>query len=204
MKNFLYLALVALLTTLGSCAPRVNVEQRANVDFSRYRTYAWADTKVKTTGDANPIYKDPIAQDRIRAAIDGELAQRGLRKVTSGRPDFYVTTHFYIEDAERTVANPPTGGFAPGFAYPYSLAYGGGFIPVNYGYFYSPSYYQTYRTEQYKQGTLIIDFIDARTNNLVWRGSMADPVDEPGRIGREFSTNAKNILDKFPVEEKKG
>jgi len=180
------------------------VEQRANVDFSRYRTYAWADTKVKTTtGDANPVYQDPIAQDRIRAAIDGELAQRGLRKVATGRPDFYVTTHFYIDEAERTVANPPSGGFAPGYAYPYSLAYGGGFIPVNYGYFYSPSYYQTYRTEQYKQGTLIIDFIDSRTNNLVWRGSMADPVDEPGRIGREFSANAKNILDKFPVAEKK-
>lgn len=200
MKNYLLLLLLAVAASLNACAPAVNVEKRANVDFSRYRTYAWADTKVKVSGDANPVYKDPIAQDRIRMSIDQELAQRGLRKVT-GRPDFYVTTHFYIDDAERTVSNPPVGG--AGYGYPYAVSYGGGFIPVNYGYYYTPAYYQTYRTEQYKQGTLIIDFIDSRTNNLVWRGSLADPVDEPGRIGSEFSKNAKEILDKFPISEKK-
>ncbi|MEJ7662722.1 MAG: DUF4136 domain-containing protein [Hymenobacter sp.] len=58
------------------------------------------------------------------------------------------------------------------------------------------------RTEQYTEGTLIIDFLDRRTNNLVWRGSMADPVDDPARLGREFSASAKDILDKFPVAEK--
>lgn len=204
MKNLLLATALALLTGLSACAPAVNVEKRANVDFSRFHTYAWADTKVKTTGDvANPLYQDPIAQDRVRMAINQELAQRGLRQVPSGRPDFYVTTHFFVEDAERTVSNPPAGGYGAGYAYPYSVAYGGGFIPVNYGYFYSPSYYQTYRTEQYKQGTLIIDFIDSRTNNLVWRGSLADPVDDPGRLGSEFSKSAKEILDKFPVAEKK-
>ena len=204
MKNLFFLAFVALFASLSSCTPRVNVEQRANVDFSQYHTYAWAETRMKTTGTNNPVYKDPIAQDRIHQAIDTELMQRGLRLVTSGRPDFYVSTHFYIDEAERTVANPPVGGFGAGYGYPYSFYYGGGYIPVNYGYFYNPSYYQTYRTQQYKQGTLIIDFVDARTNNLVWRGSLADPVDEPGRIGREFSENAKDILAKFPVAEKKG
>jgi hypothetical protein len=37
----------------------------------------------------------------------------------------------------------------------------------------------------------------------VWRGSVADPVDDAGRLGSEFSKNAKEILDKFPVAEKK-
>ena len=200
MKNLLFLAVLALLAGLSACAPRVNVEQRANVDFSRYRTYAWADTKVKTTGSANPLYHDPIAQDRIRMAIDNELAQRGLRKVANSRPDFYVTTHFYIDEAERTVASSAVGA---GYAYPYSVAYGGGFIPVNYGYFYRPAYYQTYHTEQYKQGTLILDFIDSRTNNLVWRGSLADPLDDPGQLGQQFAGAARDILDKFPVAEQK-
>ena len=48
----------------------------------------------------------------------------------------------------------------------------------------------------------MLDFIDARTNNLVWRGSMADPVDDPGRLGSEFSKAAKEMLDKFPVAER--
>jgi len=83
------------------------------------------------------------------------------------------------------------------------VGYRGRFLPINYGYWYSPAYYQTPRTEQYREGTLVLDFIDARTNNLVWRGSMADPVGDPARLGSEFSKSAKEILDKFPIAEKK-
>ena len=198
MKNILLAAGFALLTGLSACAPQVNVEQRANVNFSRYRTYDFAETEVKTSGDRNPLLRSPITQDRIKQAISGELGKRGLQQVERN-PDFLVTTHTFVEQAERTVYDTQP---AAGFAYPYAVSYRGGFLPVNYGYWYGPSYYSTPRTEQYREGTLVIDFIDRRTNNLVWRGSMADPVDDPARLGSEFSRSAKDILDKFPVEKK--
>lgn len=199
MKNILLAAGFALLTGLSACAPQVNVEQRANVNFSRYRTYDFAETEVKTSGDRNPLLRSPITQDRIKQAIAGELGKRGLQQVERN-PDFLVTTHTFVEQAERTVYDTQP---AAGFAYPYAVSYRGGFLPVNYGYWYGPSYYSTPRTEQYREGTLVIDFIDRRTNNLVWRGSVADPIDDAGRLGSEFSKNAKEILDKFPVAEKK-
>lgn len=199
MKNILLAVGLGLLTSLSACTPKVNVEQRANVNFSRYRTYDFADTEVKTSGDRNPLLRSPITQDRIKQAIAGELGKRGLRQVENN-PDFLVTTHTFVEQAERTVYDTQP---AAGFAYPYSVGYRGRFLPVNYGYWYGPSYYSQPRTEQYREGTLVIDFIDARTNNLVWRGSVADPIDDAGRLGSEFSKNAKDILDKFPVAEKK-
>jgi hypothetical protein len=199
MKNILLAVGLALLTSLSACAPKVNVEQRANVNFSRYRTFDFADTEVKTDGDQNPLLRSSITQDRIKQAIASELSKRGLRQVESN-PDFLVTTHTFVEKAERTVYDTQP---AAGYAYPYSVGYRGRFLPINYGYWYSPAYYSTPRTEQYREGTLVIDFIDARTNNLVWRGSVADPVDDAGRLGSEFSKNAKDILDKFPVAEKK-
>ncbi|MFD1873830.1 DUF4136 domain-containing protein [Hymenobacter bucti] len=199
MKNILLGASMALLTSLSACAPKVNVEQRANVNFNRYRTYDFADTEVKTSGNANPLLRSPIAQDRIKQAIAGELNKRGLRQVENNA-DFLVTTHTFVEEAERTVYDTQP---AAGYAYPYSVGYRGRFLPINYGYWYGPSYYSRPRTEQYREGTLVIDFIDARTNNLVWRGSVADPIDDAGRLGSEFSKNAKEILDKFPVAEKK-
>jgi hypothetical protein len=199
MKNILLVGSLALLTSFSACAPKVNVEQRANVNFSRYRTYDFADTEVKTSGDRNPLLRSPITQDRIKQAISGELGKRGLRQVENN-PDFLVTTHTFVEQAERTVYDTQP---AAGFAYPYSVGYRGRFLPVNYGYWYGPSYYSRPRTEQYREGTLVIDFIDARSNNLVWRGSVADPIDDAGRLGSEFSKNAKEILDKFPVAEKK-
>jgi hypothetical protein len=199
MKNILLAGAMALMTGMSGCAPKVNVEQRANVNFSRYRTYDFADTEVKTSGDRNPLLRSPITQDRIKQAIAGELGKRGLRQVENN-PDFLVTTHTFVEQAERTVYDTQP---AAGFAYPYSVGYRGRFLPVNYGSWYGPSYYSRPRTEQYREGTLVIDFIDARTNNLVWRGSVADPIDDAGRLGSEFSKNAKEILDKFPVAEKK-
>ena len=199
MKYILLAASLALVTGLPACSPKVNVEQRANVNFSRYHTFDFADTEVKTSGDRNPLLRSPIAQDRIKQAIASELNKRGLQQAERN-PDFLITTHTFVEQAERTVYDTQP---AAGFAYPYAVSYRGGFLPVNYGYWYGPSYYSTPRTEQYHEGTLVIDFIDRRTNNLVWRGSVADPIDDAGRLGSEFSKNAKDILDKFPVAEKK-
>ncbi|RYY20700.1 MAG: DUF4136 domain-containing protein [Cytophagaceae bacterium] len=199
MKTLLLAASLALLGSLSACAPKVNVEQRADVNFSRYRTFDFADTEVKTNGNRNPLLRSSIAQDRIKQAIASELSKRGLRQVDRN-PDFIVTTHTYVEQAERTVYDTYGG---PGYAYPYAVGYRGGYLPINYGSWYTPSYYSAPRTVQYNEGTLIIDFIDRRTNNLVWRGSLADPVDDPARLGSEFSKNAKEILDKFPVEKQK-
>jgi hypothetical protein len=200
MKYVVFAAAMAFSGGLAtSCAPAVNVEQRANVNFAKYRTFDFAQTDVKTNGDANPLLRSSIAQDRIKQSIASELAKRGLRQVETN-PDFLITTHTYVDQAERTVYNTQP---AAGYAYPYAVSYRGGFLPINYGYWYSPTYYQAAHTEQYQEGTLIIDFIDRRTNNLVWRGSMADDVNDPGRLGSEFSKSAKDILDKFPVAEKK-
>ena len=200
MKKILLGLALAFTGGLSACTSAVNVEQRDNVNFGQYRTFDFAETKVKTNGDQNPLLRSPIAQDRIKQAIAGELEKRGLRQA-EGKPDLLITTHTYVDQAERTVYSTYGGA---GYAYPYSVGYGGAFLPINYGYWYTPSYYQSVpQTQQYTEGTLIIDFIDRRTNNLVWRGSMADPVDDPGRLGREFSASAKDILDKFPVAEKK-
>lgn len=199
MKKLLLGLALALGGGLSACTSAVNVEQRADVNFAKYRTFDFANTEVKTSGDQNPLLNSPIAQDRIKQAIASELAKRGLREVEAN-PDIIVTTHTFVERAERTVYDTYPGA---NYAYPYAVGYRGRFLPINYGYWYTPSYYSQPRTEQYREGTLIIDFIDARTNNLVWRGSMADPVDDPARLGTEFSKSAKDILDKFPVAEKK-
>ncbi|MCI1189976.1 DUF4136 domain-containing protein [Hymenobacter sp. DH14] len=189
--SFAWVAL--LLLWLSACSPAVTVEQQAGTNFANYRTYAWADTEVKTQGDQNPLLRSSIAQTNIQQAIEGELSKRGLRRVDDN-PDFYLTTHLYVEQAERTVSDPPPAGFA----YPYAVRYRGALLPVNYGYWYSPAYYRTSHVERYREGTLVLDFIDARTNNLVWRGSMADPVDDPARLGPQFAEAAKDILEKFP------
>ncbi|UOG74463.1 DUF4136 domain-containing protein [Hymenobacter tibetensis] len=197
MKTTLHAALLLLIGLLGSCSSGVTVQQKPGVDFSKYRTYDFAKTEVKSADSQNPIYKSSLNDEIIQNAITSELAKRGIQQVQGRtRPDFYVTYHLYIEEAERTIPNPPT----PGYIYPYSMLYRGRYLPINYGYFYSSPYNSTsYRTETYQEGTMILDFIDTRTHNMVWRGSMADPVSNPAKIGPEFAKAAKEILEKFPA-----
>jgi len=201
MTPYLNAACGLLLLLLGSCSPAVTVQQKPGVDFTRYRTYDWAKTEVKSANSQNPLYKSSLNDQIIQGAISSELAKRGIRPVQgAARPDFYLTYHLYIEEAERQVSNPP----AAGYAYPYAMTYRGAVLPINYGYFYSSPFYATgTHTETYQEGTMILDFVDARSNNLVWRGSVADPVNNPAKLGTEFAKSAKDILDKFPVEEKK-
>jgi Domain of unknown function (DUF4136) len=192
-------SLFLLVLLLAGCSTPVAVQQKPGVDFSQYRTYGWAKTEVKSADSRNPIYQSSLNDQQIQDAINAEMAKRGIRPVQgSARPDFYLTYHLYIEEAERTVANPP----AAGYAFPYAFSYRGRFLPINYGYWYTTPYYNTgYRTETYQEGTMILDMVDARSNNLVWRGSVADAVNNPARLGSEFANAAKDILDKFPVEK---
>ncbi|RSK46231.1 DUF4136 domain-containing protein [Hymenobacter perfusus] len=199
MKTTLSIFLLLLVGLLAGCSAPVAVQQKPGTDFSQYRTYDWATTEVKSADSQNPIYRSALNDQQIQQSISSELAKRGIRPATgSAKPDFYLTYHLYIEEAERTVANPP----APGYAFPYSVSYRGGYLPINYGYWYTTPYYNTgYRTETFTEGTMILDFIDARSNNLVWRGSVADAVNNPARLGEEFGKSAKDILDEFPVEK---
>ncbi|RSK51022.1 DUF4136 domain-containing protein [Hymenobacter rigui] len=199
MKTTLASSFLLLILLLTGCSSPVAVQQKPGTDFNQYRTYDWAKTEVKSADSKNPIYQSTLNDEQIQSAINSELGKRGIRQVQgNAKPDLYLTYHLYIEEAERTVANPP----APGFAYPYAFSYRGSYLPINYRYWYTTPYYNTgYRTETYQEGTMILDMVDARTNNLVWRGSMADAVNNPARLGEEFAKSAKDILDKFPVEK---
>jgi hypothetical protein len=183
-----------LLMWLGACAPSVTVEQRPGADFSNYHAFAWAETEVKTSGDVNPLLRNPMAEASIQQAVEQELRLRGVQRVDTN-PDFYLTSHLYVERVERAVANPPGPPIL--VTYPYLVRYRGMLLPVNYSYWYQPLN-TGYRTERYHEGTLVLDIIDAKTNNLVWRGSVANPINDPARMSRRFARAARDILEKFP------
>jgi len=76
---------VALLAAIGICAAGQEVRYQIdrNTDFSKYRTYKWAETLL--AGHANQIIEEQITN-----AIDSELAQKGLRKTDSSTADLSI------------------------------------------------------------------------------------------------------------------
>lgn len=193
MKQVLVLA--GLLLLLTNCAPRVVVNSASNVDFSKYRTYAWMDSDVKA--GQNPLYYNQIATQNVENIINQALTQRGLKQ-TRRRPDMLIGYHFFVEEKTRTVnVNPgPVGVYGP--------YYGWGrwgyrrWRPGWWGYNFN---YNQYVQEPYAAGTLVMDMVDARTHQLIWRGSVQDAVANPANIGEQLTQQVQNIVEKFPARQ---
>ena len=67
---------LAFMMGLAACAPRVAVDQAKNVDFSKYRTFAWMNSDVKGTTQ-NPLYYNQIATQQVEETVAGELVKKG-------------------------------------------------------------------------------------------------------------------------------
>ena len=120
---------------------------------------------------------DSLNLERIRNAVNAQLESRGLR-ISSENPDFLIATH--AGQKKQTIIIDR--GYGSG---PYWGAWGGG--PV--------------KTYSYEEGTLILDFVDAESKNLIWRGSARaalNPATTPEKKEKLISEAVEKILKNFP------
>ncbi|WP_375444241.1 DUF4136 domain-containing protein [uncultured Fibrella sp.] len=187
MKNALLL--LAFVVGFSACAPRVAVD-KANVDFSKYRTFAWMDSDVK--GSQNPVYYNQLATEQVEQTVAGELAKKGLKE-TNRRPDLLLGYHFFVEEKTRTVANN-TGPY--GYYGPYTGWGRWGYAGWGPGWngFGGTQYTQ----EKYDAGTVVVDMVDTRTKRLVWRGAVQNAVGDPTRISQNLAKQIERIVEQFP------
>ena len=131
------------------------------------------------------ISRDPLANNEIwandvRQEIRNDLTTRGMVETTAGQPDFYVAFYVGLKDRYDT-------GF---------VDYG---MPVfhrgRFGWRGWPRGYDTWAVP-YTESTVIVDVIDARTNQLVWRGYDTDTLNT-GNPDKTLSKAADNVLARF-------
>ena len=153
--------LVALATTACSGLTSSSDYDPARLDTIRtYQTWGWAYTSDGKVGDirsSDRIVDDPLANKNIQASIESNLLNKGFHRVESGDPDFRVGYHVSI-NGRMDVSYINTY---------YGYGWGGYWGP------YGPSFGMVYSTptvSQYREGTLIIDVVDGRANELAWRG----------------------------------
>jgi len=110
----LALASTLLLTPLApACASSAPfVEKDAGYDFSAVSSYAWVTDEpvLITFGDDQPNVRTKENELRVRAAIDRELAARGMEKVDAEAAQVYVAfsvgtrMRYRLEGGDRTDA----------------------------------------------------------------------------------------------------
>src|SRR6201981_2067876 len=143
-----------------SSAQDVKTDYDHNTNFTQYKTYSWE--KVKT--------KDPLFVDRIKSAVNAALTAKGWTEVGSGG-DVSIIAIQMTQDQQ--TLNTFYDGLGGGWGW---RRFGGG------------GFGEATTTEQdYKEGTLVIDLYDAKTKQLIWRGSAED------MVSNKAEKNEKNL-----------
>jgi Domain of unknown function (DUF4136) len=176
MKTIVAAAAVALLVPTLVLAQKTSFDFDKSADFSKYKTYALKDgTKVG----------DPLIDNRIVAAIEMELAAKGMTK-NDAKPDVVAVYHVAFDKQQDITA--------------YSSGYGG------YGYRWGGGWGTTdVRVNQILVGTLIIDVADANKQEVVWRGMGVKEVDTQAKADKRdknITGAVKKILQNFPPKKK--
>ena len=139
----------------------------------------------------------------MRKAVEEELAAKRLSK-QANNPDFLIAYSIAVEDKVDVRSDRFGYGYGHGYWHGYS---GFGYRSRYYGFGYGSGYYGNGGLDayQYKEATLILDFIDPASNELLWRGVYIDEIDDSGIITEEKINEAvKYILEKFPPENSSG
>jgi hypothetical protein len=117
---------------------------------------------------------DGLLVKRIRDSANSQLASKGLR-MTSDSPDILIAVHAGTEEKVR-----------------YS----------DWGYRYGP-YWRgpSYSKFKYQEGTLILDFVDAQSKELMWRGTAKGFLDAgmtPEKLDNLVNEAVQKIFENFP------
>ena len=187
MKMGLLAVAILLLGVTPALAQDVRYDFDKEKDFSKYRTYKW----VQIKGADQP---DDLTAKQITAAIDVDLATKGLTKTDVDDSDLYVGYQTAI-GTEKEFTSFNTGwGYGPGW--------GGGWY--GYGGMASTSTYGS--TSTVYVGTLDLSMYDSAQKELVWRGSASktlDPKAKPEKKEKNIKKAVTKLLKNYPPKEKK-
>src|SRR5262245_9686503 len=178
MRSARHLIAVLLgMMALASCSTMsVKANYNPATPFAKYQTYAWLPNRDK--GQTADLMRGSPTEQRLQSDVDRSLAAKGITRAAPGQqPDFLIAYHVVSQEK----LNVEDWG------------YGGGWAGWGLG---GPDVYS------YRQGTLILDFVDPQTRQAFWRGYASDVMGEPGTAAAQVDKAVTKMLAKYPPSPK--
>jgi hypothetical protein len=157
---------------------RYNFDQSAK--FSDYRTYKWVDIQ-----DAE--HANELTEKMVKAALDKELATKGLTKTDSDTADLYIGYQTAVSTEKQVTSYSSGWGYGPGWRT--GMA----------------STTTTGSTTTIYIGQLVLDMYEAPQHKLVWRGSATktlDPKAKPDKQEKNLAKAVAKLLKNYPPPTK--
>ena len=179
--NRLLLALAFSFLALPSPA----LAQDVKIDFDKAFNFA----PVKTYSIAlGTKWGNDLSERRVLAEFDEAIAAKGWKKAAEGQADIQVILHGATQ-AKRNASTVYSG-------------MGGGYGGYRYGGVGMGT--ATTMVNEYTVGTLVVDMFDAKTKNLVFRGTAEDELsDNPEKNAKRLEKASAKMFKNFPPAVKK-
>lgn len=187
MKTLFQKALLIGMIGLGTSTLKAQVVSNADhtANFNNYHTFAWTQPDIQVQ---NPIYNNSLITKNIENDVSKVLISKGLQ-INQQSPDLLFKFRTFTEKASNSSSSYSAGFPLIGYSrvgrmiVPYSMGFAG-------GYYFGPT--------SYTQGTLVIEAIDAKTNQLVWQGGVSSSI-TPKRIEKLIAKGVNKIMQKYPA-----
>lgn len=175
MKAIRLMSIVAMLLGLlvvSANAQTVQTDYDRSFRFSDLKTFSFV---AQRRGATDPLAGDSLNDGRIRTAMESQLIGNGFRMETE-KPDFAIA--YYVTTKNKL--NVQDYGYGP------PRWFGGRNISVN----------------QYSEGTLMVDFIDTNTNQVIWRGRASGTL-ELKSVDKKISRSVEKLVKQFMKDTQK-
>jgi hypothetical protein len=150
MNRGAWFAVAVLIAVIGCSPLTVNYDYDTAADFTAMKTFGW----MPPAGNA---VSDDLLVKRIRSSVNAQLQAKGRTEVPEN-PDFMIAMQ---------LSGKTTYGGSTGVGASVGIPVGRGTISVGGG---------KSKPHEKTEGTLVLDFVDAKTQSLVWRATAAAAV----------------------------
>ncbi len=169
--KYIVIAVVFSLTACSSVSVTTDFDH--SVAFSQYHSY---------TLISDQMTMSPSSNNALKETLRSQLAQQGIRE-TDEKADLHIVSRVSTQEKLQVHQSSDMG-----YGYRYGRYRGWGGVPNNYT-----------DVSQYTEGTLILDFVDAKTQQLVFRGVGNATVDDPQTNAAHIKEIVQKIMTDFPV-----
>jgi hypothetical protein len=162
---------------------RYNFDKSAN--FATFRTYKWVAIKGATQ-------LSDLVDKQIKAAVETELATKGLTKVESDTADLFIGYQAAVGQEKEYTSFDSGWGYGPGW-------YGGGWYGGGGG-------MTSGQTTTIYVGQLALDMYSPSPHALVWRGVVSKTIDstaKPEKQEKNLRKSVVKVLKNYPPKVKK-
>ncbi len=179
MNIFRTTLILALLVLVSACSsgPNLRSDFDPSADFSKYKTYGF----VRVTGTDQAQYQTLVTQ-HFKRALREQMDARGYQ-YTETNPDLLLNFNAILSDKVKVTTHPSSGMY---------YGYRG------YGAWGSYGSYTDVR--HYTHGTVNVDMVDGKRQQLVWEGVAEGTVKESSKedIGTRIANVINLIMQQYP------